>query len=393
MDRLRNCYDIGDLRAAARRRLPRAIFDFIDGGADDEVTLRGNESGFGRYALVPEVLKDVSVVDMTTTVMGQSVSMPLILAPTGLTRLFHPEGEKAVLRAAKRAGTIYSLSSGSSVSIEDIGALTNGQKWLQIYVWKDRSLVRDFIARARAAGFHALCLTVDVQVLGNRQRDFYNGMTVPPRLTPRTLADVAVHPDWWFKLVTSPPLSLANVTGKAAAIGDDLSTVAAYINDQLDPSVDWDDAAQMIEDWGGPFAIKGILSAEDAMRAVDIGASGIIVSNHGGRQLDQTPATVDVLPEIVEAVAGRADVILDGGIRRGTDIVKALALGATACMCGRPYLYGVAAGGEAGVRKALNIFGSEIARDMALVGVNRVDDLGLRHLRRNDGPRGYPHNR
>ncbi|MDP6351322.1 MAG: alpha-hydroxy acid oxidase [Alphaproteobacteria bacterium] len=392
MNPLESCHDIGDLRAAARRRLPRAVFDFIDGGAEDEVTLRGNRSGFGRYDLVPEVLTDVADLAMTTTVMGQDIAYPLILAPTGMSRIFHRDGERAVAAAAAKAGIIYSLSSASSVSIEEIGALTQGPKWFQIYVWRDRSLVRDFIARARAADFQALCLTVDVQVLGNRQRDLHNGLTVPPRFTPRLVLDLAWHPRWWLGLLAGPPLEMANVVGKAPGADGDLRTMMRYVDSQFDRSVTWDDAAWMIREWGGPFAIKGILSAEDARRAIDIGVAGIIVSNHGGRQLDQAAAPIDVLPEIVDAVAGRADVILDGGVRRGTDVVKALALGAKACMVGRPYLYGLAAGGGAGVARALGVFRSEIERDLRLVGA-AIDDLGPRHLRLKDVPRGYPFNR
>jgi L-lactate dehydrogenase (cytochrome) len=354
--------------------------------------MQGNRSSFAQYDLLPEVLTDVSNVNMTTTVMGQTIPFPLILAPTGLSRLFHHQGEKAVATAAARAGLIYSLSSGSSVSIEEIGALTDGPKWFQIYVWKDRALVSEFISRARAANYQALCLTVDVQVYGNRQRDLYNGMTTPIRLSRKLAFDLASHPRWWFNLITKGQPQLANVKDKMGDNITDLNSQAAYINRQFDRSVTWDDASWMIREWGGPFAIKGILSPADALRAVEIGANGIVVSNHGGRQLDQAAAPVDVLPAIVDAVEGRADIVVDGGIRRGTDIIKALALGAKACMTGRPYLYGLAAGGEAGVSRALDIFSDEVERDMSLLGVTRTADIGPRHLRhKNDAPR-YPSN-
>lgn len=390
--RLQNCHDICDLRVAAKKSVPRVVFDFLDGAAEDEISMRDNSASFGQYDLLPEVLTDVSDIDMTTTVMGQRMPLPLILAPTGLSRLFHPQGERAVATAAAHAGLTYSLSSGSSVSIEEIGALTDGPKWFQIYVWKDRGLVREFIARARAANYQALCLTVDVQVYGNRQRDLYNGMTTPIRLTRKLAFDLISHPLWWFNLITQGQPQLANVKDKMGDNVGDLNSQAAYINRQFDRSVTWDDAAWMIREWNGPFAIKGILSPEDALRAVEIGASGIVISNHGGRQLDHAAAPVNVLPDIVDAVAGRADIIVDGGIRRGTDIIKALGLGAQACMTGRPYLYGLAAGGEAGVARALKIFADEVERNMSLLGVRRTADIGRRHLRRKSAAPTYPSN-
>ena len=392
MKRIENCHDIGDLRVAAQKSVPRVVFDFLDGAADDEISMRDNSSSFGQYDLLPEVLTDVSDIDMTTTVMGQRMPLPLILAPTGLSRLFHPQGERAVATAAAYAGLTYSLSSGSSVSIEEIGALTDGPKWFQIYVWKDRGLVGEFIARARAANYQALCLTVDVQVYGNRQRDLYNGMTTPIRPTPKLAFDLISHPLWWMHLMTKGQPQLANVKDKMGAYRDDLNSQAAYINRQFDQSVTWDDAAWMIQEWGGQFAIKGILTPADALRAIEIGATGIIVSNHGGRQLDHAATPIDVLPSIVDAVSGRADVILDGGIRRGTDILKALALGAKACMAGRPYLYGLAAGGEAGVSRALEIFTSEIQRDMSLLGVAQISEIGAQHIQHCDDSFNYPSN-
>lgn len=384
MGDLDRCFSIDDLRRRARQRLPRAVFDYIDGAADDEQTLSRNVSAFDQWQLVPEVLRDVSEIDTAVDVQGARISMPFLLSPTGMSRLFHHEGERAVGAAAAAADTTYSLSSVSSVSIEDLAAVCSGPKWFQIYVWKDRGLVREFIERCRAAEYQALCLTVDVAVTGNRERDYRNGLTIPMKFRPGLLFDFASSPYWWWHKITTPKVTFANVVGKAPAAGDDLTSLFDYIHAQFDRSVTWDDAEEMIHQWGGKFLIKGILSAADAVRAVEAGATGIVVSNHGGRQLDSVPAPVDVLPEIVDAVAGRAEVILDGGVRRGTDVLKALALGATACMAGRPYLFGLAAGGQPGVARALEILRSEIERDMALLGVQRVRDLGARHLRQVD---------
>jgi len=390
LSRLDRCHSIADLRRIARRRLPRGVFDYIDGGADDEVSLANNSAAFAHLQLVPQVLTDVAEVDSSTEVMGRRIDMPLVLAPTGLSRLFHHLGERAVARAAARAGTVYSLSSASTVSIEDIGALTDGPKWFQIYVWRDRALLSDFMARCRAAGFDALCLTVDVQVAGNRERDLRNGMALPPRLTARLALDVLRHPLWWANLLARPPLTLANVATSMQVEGTGLTTMVDYVNAQFDRSVTWDDARWMIDQWGGPFAIKGILDPADAQRAVAAGATGIIVSNHGGRQLEHAPAPIEVLPEIAAAVAGRADVILDGGVRRGTDVLKAVALGAKACMAGRPYLYGLAAGGEAGVDRALGLLKDEIRRDMALLGVRDLGQLGPARIRARPEALSHP---
>ncbi len=382
--RLSRSHSIADLRRVAKRRLPRAVFDYADGAAEDEVTLRRNVSGFQRYDLVPRVLVDVSEVELGTTVLGQAIEFPLVLAPTGLTRLFHHEGEMAVARAAERAGTIYTLSALGSTSIEDVAAAGKGPRWFQIYVWRDRALVREFFERCRASGYHALCLTVDVPVLGQRERDLRNGMTIPPSLTASAILDAALRPQWWWRFLTTPRITMANVVGRGHAGRGDVTALGTYVNSQFDPTVTWDDLAWMVEEWGGPFAVKGITRAEDARQAVELGVQGIIVSNHGGRQLDQAPAAVDALPEVVAAVGDEAEVILDGGVRRGSDVVKALALGARACMIGRPYLYGLAAGGERGVDRALELLRSEIQRSMALVGCRSVQELDRSYVRRRD---------
>ena len=380
--RLARCHSIADLRRLAKRRLPRAVFDYADGAAEDEVTARRNEAAFEDYELLPRVLRDVSSVDLSTTVLGTPVLMPVLLAPTGMTRLFHHDGETAAARAAHRAGVVYTLSSLSTVSIEDLVEASDGPRWFQIYVWKDRGLVREFFDRCRAAGYDALMLTVDMPVLGQRERDLRNGMTIPPSLTLGSALDAALHPSWWWNFLTKPRIRFANVAGKGDAGRGDLTALWTYINTQFDPSVTWDDLEWMIGEWNGAFAVKGVLDAEDAARAASLGARGIVVSNHGGRQLDHSPASLDALPAVVEAVAGRAEVILDGGIRRGADVAKALALGARACAIGRAYLYGIGAGGEQGVDRALELLRAELHRALALLGCASVGDLGREHVRR-----------
>ena len=384
--RLARSHSIADLRRLAKRRLPRAVFDYADGAAEDEVTARRNEAAFEDYELLPRVLRDVSSVDLSTTVLGTPVSMPVMLAPTGMTRLFHHDGETAAARAAHRAGVVYTLSSLSTVSIEDLAAASDGPRWFQIYVWKDRGLVREFFDRCRAAGYDALMLTVDMPVLGQRERDLRNGMTIPPSLTLGSALDAALHPSWWWNFLTKPRIGFANVAGKGDAGRGDLTALWTYINTQFDPSVTWRDLEWMIGEWNGAFAVKGVLDPEDAARAASLGARGIVVSNHGGRQLDHSPASLDALPAVVEAVAGRAEVILDGGIRRGADVAKALALGARACAIGRAYLYGIGAGGEQGVDRALELLRAELRRALALLGCPSVTALGPEHVRRRDPP-------
>ena len=335
--------------------------------------------------MLPRVLRDVSSVDLSTTVLGTPVSMPVMLAPTGMTRLFHHDGETAAARAAHRAGVVYTLSSLSTVSIEDLAKASDGPRWFQIYVWKDRGLVREFFDRCRAAGYDALMLTVDMPVLGQRERDLRNGMTIPPSLTLGSALDAALHPAWWWNFLTKPRIGFANVAGKGDAGRGDLTALWTYINTQFDPSVTWRDLEWMIGEWNGAFAVKGVLDPEDAARAAALGARGIVVSNHGGRQLDHSPASLDALPAVVEAVAGRAEVILDGGVRRGADVAKALALGARACAIGRAYLYGIGAGGEQGVDRALELLRAELRRALALLGCASVTALGPEHVRRRGG--------
>ena len=373
--RLNRCYNIAELRKRAKRRLPAPMFHYIDGAADDEWTLRRNTDAFSRYEFQPRTLVDVSAIDMSTSVFGERIDWPLFCSPTALSRLFHYEGERAVARAAHAQGTLYSLSSFSSMSIEEVAKLTPGPKAFQVYVLKDRGLTREFFERARESGYKALQLTVDVAVSGNRERDIVTGMTVPPRLSLMSLIDIAMHPAWVYRHLTSPKIDMANVAHRPPPGSEKLGGIIQYLNNQLDRSVTWDDAEWMIGEWNGPFAIKGIMTGDDAKRAKAVGATAVMLSNHGGRQLDYSPAPFDTLKDVANAVGGEMEIILDGGIRRGTHILKALALGATVCSAGRPYLFGLGAGGEAGAHRALEILRSELERDMALLGVSRIADI------------------
>ncbi len=353
----------------------------MDGAAEDEITLYRNQDDFNRYELIPRFLVDVKDVDLSTTVLGADIDVPFVLAPTGMSRLYHHTGEAAVAAAAKKAGTIYSLSSMATASIEEIAGITDGPKMFQIYVWRDRELLKQFINRAKAGGYSALCLTVDLPTAGNRERDLRNGFTVPPEIRLANIIDTLKRPDWLWHFLTSPRMSLANVRDHATA-AKNLFNVIDYTASQFDPSVTWPDVDWMIREWDGPFAIKGILSVDDARRAVETGATALIISNHGGRQLDQSPAPISVLPEIAAAVGDRVELILDGGIRRGADVVKALSLGARAVMIGRAYLFGLGAGGQAGVERALQLLTEEIRRTLMLIGCKSIKELEGKYVRK-----------
>lgn len=363
--------NIADLRRMARERLPRMVFDYIDGGADDEVTLARNVSRFRDIELVWEALKDVDKIDTSTAIMGAPSASPFFISPTATSRLFHPRaGELAVARAAHAAGVPYTCSTLASASVEEIAAVNPGPKWFQVYVWRDRELVKEVLARAKAAGFSAIILTVDVPVVGNRERDGANDFTVPPKVTWRTATQALAAPGYLWDLATTSEIRPANFTHIRMNTG-----LIDFINAQFDRAVTWDDVRWLRETWDGKLAIKGIATPEDAQRCVSIGADAVWVSNHGGRQLDTAPASIDTLPAIADAVAGKVEIILDGGVRRGSDVVKALALGANAVAIGRAYLYGLAAGGEAGVRRALDIIDSEVRRTMALCGRTQLSAL------------------
>lgn len=372
--RLRSAVTVADLREAARRRLPRMVFDFVDGGAEDEVTLRENEAAFGRLALRPRVLVDVSSRPQAVTVLGRRLEMPVVLGPTGLVRMVADEGELAAALAAQQFGTVSVTSSGSSVAFEDIAARVDQPQWFQLYPWGDRATVEALIGRAKDCGYEAMVVTVDVPVVGAREKDLRNGLTVPPRVNVRTGWDLLSHPRWLAGLLTHPRPTFANFTGLVPDVRG-TSGLAAYTNGLLNPAHTWRDLDWMIASWGGPVLLKGVMTAEDARRAVDAGCQGVAVSNHGGRQADSVPAALDVLGEVVAEVGGEADVLLDGGVRRGSDVVKALALGARACLVGRPWVYGLAAGGTAGVLRLLEILRDEIDRTLALIGRPGVSTL------------------
>ncbi|HUA70847.1 MAG TPA: alpha-hydroxy acid oxidase [Solirubrobacteraceae bacterium] len=364
---MQRCGNIAELRAAARRAVPKVMFDFVDGAANDEVTSRRNREDFAELEILPRVLVDVSAVDVRTTVLSQPVELPLLGAPMGLNGLIHHDGEAGIARAMHDAGTIHTLAAMASYSIEEIAAEAPGPTWFQMYIWRDRGLVRELVQRARAAGFLALVVTVDVPRAAGRDRDRHNGFGLPPRVTLRSLADGVVRPRWSAQFIRHPRMTTASIVGHGGG-PDDPVGITAYVNGQFDPTADWDDLAWFRELWDGPLVVKGILGAGDARRAVTLGADALIVSNHGGRQLDHAPSTIRALPPIVDAVGSDAEVILDGGVRRGSDVLKAIALGARACMIGRPLVYGLGAGGETGVRRAVTILEQELRTAMALAG-------------------------
>ncbi|KRB86931.1 alpha-hydroxy-acid oxidizing enzyme [Sphingomonas sp. Root710] len=373
--------NIEDLRCCARRRLPRPVFDYLDGGADDEVTLKRNLSAWTHIELIPDTMVDVSKIRTATKLFGERVSWPLMLSPTGLTRMFHGQAELAVARAAARHGLLYSLSTMGTTPIEALAAAFDGPKVFQIYIFRDRGLTRELVARCKEAGFHGLTLTVDTPVAGNRERDRVSGFSLPPRLSLASLLSFALHPGWSLSALTGAKFDLANVSHRVDALAGGPMSLFDYIGGQFDRTLTWRDVEWLATEWGGPLAIKGIMTPTGAIRAVASGATGVIVSNHGGRQLDGAPAPIDQIAPVRDAVGNGVDVICDGGIRRGSDVVKALALGATACSIGRPYLYGLAAGGEAGVDRALSLLLDEFQRTMALAGINDIASLARRHVR------------
>ncbi|HEX2564883.1 MAG TPA: alpha-hydroxy acid oxidase [Acidimicrobiales bacterium] len=375
--RLARAASVADLRAIARRRLPRGVFDYIDGGAEDERTMEANAAAFAAVTFRPRVLRDVGDVDPSTTLLGRPLPLPLVLAPTGFSRIADPDGELAVARAAARAGLPYTLSTLSTRSIEEVAAAGAGPKWFQVYVWRDRGLVKEMIGRAATAGYEALVLTVDTAVLGRRERDVRRGFSLPPTIGMSTLVDGALHPGWTWRFLRSDPIRFANVRDDAG-VGDGSTavTLSEYVNTQFDPGLSWRDVEWMRSVWAGPLVIKGVQTVDDAQLAADAGVEAIALSNHGGRQLDSAPATLDLVAPVADAVGDRLEIICDGGVRRGSDIVKAVALGARACMAGRAYLYGLGAGGERGVDHVLGLLGADVRRTMALVGASRVAELG-----------------
>ena len=373
--RLQRAASVEDLRRIARRRLPGGVFDYIDGGAEDEVALDRNTRSFRELEFVPRVLRDVSSINTSGTILGQTVPFPLILAPTGFTRIAHPPGELAVARSAARAGLPYSLSTMGTRSVEEVAAVSDGSKWFQVYVWRDKGLLKDMILRAAEANFEVLCITVDAAMLGRRERDVRRGFTLPPKLGFDTLIEGLIRPGWSLRFALSEPISFANVAGNDDIDGSTAVDLAAFMNTQFDPTLSWDDVEWMRSLWNGPVLVKGVQSVADAVIARDRGLDGVVLSNHGGRQLDSAPGIVDLVQPVAEAVGGDLDIVCDGGIRRGGDIVKALALGATSCMIGRAYLYGLAAAGEEGVDWVIEHLRTGMERDMALIGAASVAEL------------------
>ena len=363
---------INDLREAAKKRLPRMVFDYIDGGADDEITLKANTSRIRELELIWNVLVDVTNIDTKTKILGKESALPFFIAPTASSRLFNPiGGESAVVNAAQKYGIPYSAATLGATKIETIAQMANIPKFFQIYVWKDRGLIKEIIARAKDANYDAIILTVDTPVAGNRERDPRNKFSVPPKLNLSLAMQSALKFNYMWDLATSPKISAANFEN--IVLKD--SGIIDFINNQFDRSVSWKDAQWMREQWDGKFAIKGVANPNDAQKCLDIGADAIWISNHGGRQLDTGCATIDLLPKIAQIINKRAEIIMDSGIRRGTDIIKSLALGADSVAIGRAYLYGLAAGGQIGVEKALSILKEETLRAMALCGVQNISQI------------------
>ena len=378
--RLAHAANVDDLRKIAQRRLPGGVFDYIDGAAEDERTLAANAAAFANTAFSPRVLRGLSSIDTSATILGKPSAMPLIFAPTGFTRIADPQGELAVARAAARAGIPYALSTLGTRSIEEVRAVSDGRLMFQVYAWRDRGMVKEMVQRAADANYEALMLTVDTAVLGRRERDVRRGFSLPPKIGLRTFVDGAVHPAWTLKFVMNEPIRFANVVGSDKGDGESPVNLAQYINSQFDPALSWADIDWLREQWNGPIIVKGIQSVEDAVHAASIGVEAIALSNHGGRQLDGAPAAFSLVAPVADAVGGRTEIICDGGVRRGSDIVKAVAAGATCAMAGRPYLYALGAAGERGVDRLLQWFHGDMTRTMNLIGCGEVDQLDRSYI-------------
>jgi L-lactate dehydrogenase (cytochrome) len=382
MTKITDCFNLLDFEKAARKRLPSPLFHYISGGSDDELTKSANSSAFERYHFIPDYLRDIRKIDMRRTVFGLDLAWPLMLSPTGLSGVFHPDGERAVAQAAAGSGVAYSLSTMATTSIEDVAAASKGPKIYQLYLLKDDAANIEMIERCKAANFDVLCLTVDTIVAGNRERDYRTGLTVPPRLNRRNIFGFTRRPSWCLRYLASGGVSLPNIpAGKG---NQDLGTLAAYFGANMEQNITWSRIERLMRHWGKPFVVKGLQSVADARDAAACGVAGIIVSNHGGRQLDGGAASVELVADIVDAVGDRLEVVLDGGVRRGSHVVKALAMGARACMIGRPYLYGLSAFGKPGVDRVLSLLQQETARTLALIGCASVEEVGRRHLRPAD---------
>jgi L-lactate dehydrogenase (cytochrome) len=373
--RLRRAASIADLRTIARRRTPRAVFDYVDGAADGELSLHRARRAYARVEFTPTVLRDVSVIDTGREILGRRANLPFAIAPTGFTRMMHHSGEAAVASVAQQFDIPYTLSTMGTTTIEDVAAAApQARRWFQLYLWRDRAPAKDLVQRAAAAGYDTLMLTVDTPVGGARLRDIRNGLTIPPALSLRTFLDGARHPHWWFNLLTTEPLNFASLDSSYGSVEE-------MINRVFDPALTIDDVEWLRETWPGKLVIKGIQSVDDAVRVVDAGADAVLLSNHGGRQLDRAPVPLELVEPTVQALGDRAEVLIDTGVTNGADILAAVALGARAALVGRAYLYGLMAGGRLGVEKAVTILAAEIVRTLQLIGVNSVDELGPSHVR------------
>ena len=377
---LKKCYNFEDFRILAKKKLPSPIFHYIDGGSDDESTLKRNTESFNDCDLVPNILASVGKPDLSTNIFGRRIDMPIFLSPCAMQRLYHHDGDKASAKAASKFGTFYSMSTMANNTIEEISNLSSGPKLFQLYVHKDKSITDDLIDRCRRSNFDGMCLTVDTLVAGNRERDHRTGFTTPPRLTLKSLLSFAMHPTWVFNYLTHEKFKLANVAKKTDKGTNIAKSVIDYINEQYDPAMNWKDAEYCVKKWNGPFALKGVMSVEDAKRAIDIGCTAIMISNHGGRQLDGSRSPFDQIKAISDAVGDKIEIILDGGVRRGTHVLKALAAGAKACSFGKMFLFSLAAGGQRGVEHLLRTMHDEINRNMVLMGCKNLKELNSSKL-------------
>jgi L-lactate dehydrogenase (cytochrome) len=373
--KISDCRNFNDFRILAKKKLPAPIFHYIDGGADDEVTLRRNTSAFDDCDLIPNILASVGKPDLSTSIFGRKIDMPIFLSPTAMQRLYHPDGDKASARAAEKFGTFYSMSTMANNSIEEISNISSGPKLFQLYVHKDKSITDDLLDRCKRSGFDGMCLTVDTLVAGNREKDHRTGFTTPPKLTLNSLLSFASRPLWVLRYLTNKKFELSNVVKKTDKGTNITKSVIDYINEQYDPKMNWKDAEYCVKKWNGPFALKGVMSVEDAKRAIDIGCTAIMVSNHGGRQLDGSRSPFDQIKAISDAVGDKLEIILDGGVRRGTHVLKALAAGAKACSFGKMFLFSLSAGGQQGVEHLLKMMHDEINRNMILMGCKNLSEL------------------
>ena len=377
---LNDCHNFNDFRKLAKKKLPAPIFHYIDGGSDDEITLNRNTEAFNKCDLIPNVLAGVNKPDLSTTIFGTKINIPIFLSPTAMQRLYDPEGDRASAKAADKFGTMYGMSTMATSSIEEIANISSGPKLFQLYIHKDKSITDDLIERCKRANFNGLCLTVDTIVAGNRERDHRSGFTTPPKLTLKSLIEFGIKPEWVFKYFTNKKFELSNVKHKTDKGTNITKSVIDYVNEQYDPSMNWKDAEYCVKKWNGPFALKGVMSVEDAKKAIDIGCTAIIISNHGGRQLDGSISPFDQLKNISDAVGDKLEIILDGGVKRGTHVLKAIAAGAKACSFGKMFLFSLAAGGQAGVERALQKMHDEIQRNMLLMGCKNLKELNQSKL-------------